>query len=298
MKIQRKSGFTLIELLVVIAIIAILAAILFPVFAQAKLAAKKAVDISNEKQIGLSFLLYAGDADDVMPQYNWPESYQAAAEVEVYIKSFQLFHAPASPYVMGSLQHKEKDNGAGDYMLPPNDGCVGLPASAQATDATYYNDIYPPSDYENNPTLWEYKGPNACPGKFGYLHPAGNLTSGSNGGDGVQGVGSGYGSVTYTSVAKIVLWADFPQYGGNWPGGAGNPIPNFWGGNSFNGFYANGSTADFLDGHASFLQTGKMYPNGTSENTSPPANAWDNNPNIDGKVWIWWGTNFASRDNQ
>ncbi len=63
-----KKAFTLIELLVVIAIIAILAAILFPVFAQAKVAAKKAVSISNQKQIGLGVILYAGDYDDHYPR--------------------------------------------------------------------------------------------------------------------------------------------------------------------------------------------------------------------------------------
>lgn len=59
-----KKGFTLIELLVVIAIIAILAAILFPVFAQAKLAAKKIDDLSNMQQIGTSSMLYFSDSDD------------------------------------------------------------------------------------------------------------------------------------------------------------------------------------------------------------------------------------------
>ncbi len=63
---QRKA-FTLIELLVVIAIIAILAAILFPVFAQAKLAAKKTSDLSNVKNITLGLILYAGDVDDRGP---------------------------------------------------------------------------------------------------------------------------------------------------------------------------------------------------------------------------------------
>jgi prepilin-type N-terminal cleavage/methylation domain-containing protein len=63
-----KKAFTLIELLVVIAIIAILAAILFPVFAQAKVAAKKAVSISNQKQISLGIILYTGDYDDVYPR--------------------------------------------------------------------------------------------------------------------------------------------------------------------------------------------------------------------------------------
>jgi prepilin-type N-terminal cleavage/methylation domain-containing protein len=61
---MRRKAFTLIELLVVIAIIAILAAILFPVFAQAKIAAKKATSISNINQFGKAMLLYASDYDD------------------------------------------------------------------------------------------------------------------------------------------------------------------------------------------------------------------------------------------
>jgi prepilin-type N-terminal cleavage/methylation domain-containing protein/prepilin-type processing-associated H-X9-DG protein len=59
-----KRAFTLIELLVVIAIIAILAAILFPVFAQAKLQAKKISSLSNVKEVGLAELMYMNDADD------------------------------------------------------------------------------------------------------------------------------------------------------------------------------------------------------------------------------------------
>jgi len=62
------KGFTLIELLVVIAIIAILAAILFPVFAQAKLQAKKASCLSNIKQSTLAHLMYTNDSDDLFPQ--------------------------------------------------------------------------------------------------------------------------------------------------------------------------------------------------------------------------------------
>jgi prepilin-type N-terminal cleavage/methylation domain-containing protein len=64
---RRNRGFTLIELLVVIAIIAILAAILFPVFARAREAARKATCLSNLKQIALAAIMYAQDYDEVLP---------------------------------------------------------------------------------------------------------------------------------------------------------------------------------------------------------------------------------------
>src|SRR6202011_6192032 len=68
---RQRSGFTLIELLVVIAIIAILAAILFPVFAQAREQARKAVCLSNCKQIGLGMMMYVQDYDETYPVASW-----------------------------------------------------------------------------------------------------------------------------------------------------------------------------------------------------------------------------------
>jgi prepilin-type N-terminal cleavage/methylation domain-containing protein len=68
---MKFKGFTLIELLVVIAIIAILAAILFPVFAQAKLAAKKTSDLNNLNQFGLASIMYATDYDDALYAHRW-----------------------------------------------------------------------------------------------------------------------------------------------------------------------------------------------------------------------------------
>jgi prepilin-type N-terminal cleavage/methylation domain-containing protein/prepilin-type processing-associated H-X9-DG protein len=75
MKRHRPSqkAFTLIELLVVIAIIAILAAILFPVFAKVREKARQTTCLSNEKQIGLGFLQYVEDYDEVLPIGNEPK---------------------------------------------------------------------------------------------------------------------------------------------------------------------------------------------------------------------------------
>jgi len=64
---RNRKGFTLIELLVVVAIIAILAAILFPVFARAKARAKMGTCLSNCRQVGLAFLMYLSENDDLMP---------------------------------------------------------------------------------------------------------------------------------------------------------------------------------------------------------------------------------------
>jgi prepilin-type N-terminal cleavage/methylation domain-containing protein len=95
----RRSGFTLIELLVVIAIIAILAAILFPVFAQAKEAAKKTVGLSNTKQQGLAVVMYAGDADDTFPLTiinDWGDFSNRPWPIVVYpyTKSMEIFLNP------------------------------------------------------------------------------------------------------------------------------------------------------------------------------------------------------------
>jgi len=68
---MRNRAFTLIELLVVIAIIAILAAILFPVFAQAREQARKTQCLSNAKQIGLASMMYAQDYDETLPETGW-----------------------------------------------------------------------------------------------------------------------------------------------------------------------------------------------------------------------------------
>jgi len=101
------SGFTLIELLVVIAIIAILASILFPVFAQAREKARSASCLSNEKQIGLGIIMYTSDYDEAFPMctLNYPTLGNPKTEwttvVLPYIKSGQLSDQTGAATPMG-----------------------------------------------------------------------------------------------------------------------------------------------------------------------------------------------------
>lgn len=87
---NRKSriGFTLIELLVVIAIIAILAAILFPVFAQARESARKTSCLSNTKQLGLSVIMYAQDYDEMYPCNSWDAPVIGSADNDAHRADF------------------------------------------------------------------------------------------------------------------------------------------------------------------------------------------------------------------
>ena len=124
---MKQNAFTLIELLVVIAIIAILAAILFPVFAQAKLAAKKTQDLSNLKQIGTALIIYAGDYDDLIPnshvftddEVSWVESLQP------YTKAALLHRSPlddSERWTIGDRQTSYAINGYFDSFHEPYRG--------------------------------------------------------------------------------------------------------------------------------------------------------------------------------
>jgi prepilin-type N-terminal cleavage/methylation domain-containing protein/prepilin-type processing-associated H-X9-DG protein len=119
---MRNKAFTLIELLVVIAIIAILAAILFPVFAQAKLAAKKTSSLSNIKQTTLGVIMYIGDFDDEYGTGNgtcwfYPTDGGWAWDTQPYMKSLTLLRDPTDPL--------SKQNWY-TWMNPPNNPTVSM----------------------------------------------------------------------------------------------------------------------------------------------------------------------------
>jgi len=111
---MKRNAFTLIELLVVIAIIAILAAILFPVFAQAKLAAKKTASLSNIKQIATASQLYSGDCDDLVPlaiEWNSPNWSVWSENLQPYTKNWNILWSPAGgAHYINSITDPNKDS--------------------------------------------------------------------------------------------------------------------------------------------------------------------------------------------
>ena len=93
-----RSAFTLIELLVVIAIIAVLAALLFPVFARARESGRKAVCLSNEKQIGTALLIYMQDYDETQPRRQNDAALTSwRKDIMSYLKNAQVFTCPSNP---------------------------------------------------------------------------------------------------------------------------------------------------------------------------------------------------------
>jgi len=125
----KKRAFTLIELLVVIAIIAILAAILFPVFAQAREKARAISCLSNMKQTTLAFQMYMQDYDEVMVPHRtfWPIDPSTTLTArwpflfQPYIKNWQIFHDPSAPDPKG-IWGSGPDAWAGNWMRYSNIG--------------------------------------------------------------------------------------------------------------------------------------------------------------------------------
>jgi prepilin-type N-terminal cleavage/methylation domain-containing protein len=314
---NKLRAFTLIELLVVIAIIAILAAILFPVFAQAKAAAKKTVSLSNIKQVAIGANIYVNDYDDQLgdtPVYNeQTETYVLLVRMAPYIKSNGLWLNAQSPYKVGAVQHGVVDGplaiGGEVFMKAPDDPCVGVGVSKYSSGSpykynasdNYYNDIYPPVDFILNGNMWSYQENGCAPGGLtgDYTHPGPNLSSGLVGPQN----GTGQSGVTLTSPSKAVLMLDGPS-DNTWSiGDTEGPV--LWGA-TYMGLDGQGSNASFFDSHAKFYQYAALEPVGwTSHDDSwtsydnPSAGYFSAQQAANaGKAWVFWGTSDANPANQ
>ncbi|RYG29902.1 prepilin-type N-terminal cleavage/methylation domain-containing protein, partial [bacterium] len=202
---SRTRAFTLIELLVVIAIIAILAAILFPVFAQAKDAAKKTQSLSNVKQQAVAAIMYAGDVDDVFPLVacdnptdvrDYESSWMFA--VQPYVKSIRLFYSPNAtgqkdPTPLNIAEPKSGDIIYQYAMLPRWKVTSGQEPSATSMWRTEFA-------FEGNGALMDGIG--------GYAHSEDNQYIGLNScsGDPDQVVSP---SKSQTSIARVAETALF-----------------------------------------------------------------------------------------
>ena len=197
---QRASAFTLIELLVVIAIIAILAAILFPVFARARENARRSSCQSNMKQIGLGMLQYAQDYDEKLPGYRFsyasPVAGQTGAGTQLnsniffnqvtypYTKSYQIWVCPSNPIGWVNIDSQGVNAAVGDafqsyggensyalsnYVFPGKNGIalasfVETAKTVGMVDGQYYNTLP--------------KGPAGAPCQLKNIDYTNDLTSG------------------------------------------------------------------------------------------------------------------------
>jgi prepilin-type N-terminal cleavage/methylation domain-containing protein/prepilin-type processing-associated H-X9-DG protein len=155
---SRKKGFTLIELLVVIAIIAILAAILFPVFAQAREKARQITCVSNLKQIDLAFLQYVEDYDETTPHMQTSGILNAPGAIDPAVKLTPKWQWPLQAYIKSQ----------GVYLCP--DRVVKCPSTTNAAHKKVGPD--PDGCFDN----WNRTG--YC---FGYGYNDGILSDGGTG---------------------------------------------------------------------------------------------------------------------
>ncbi|HRF59650.1 MAG TPA: prepilin-type N-terminal cleavage/methylation domain-containing protein [Fimbriimonadaceae bacterium] len=232
-----RKAFTLIELLVVIAIIAILAAILFPVFAQAKEAAKKTTCLSNLRQNGMAVLMYIGDTDGVFPQSAYAANgtgelpaagaqvYAVFDAIQNYTKNRDIFTCPSAK---DSIKWQQILQSIG--MTPAGNVTV---ASYAFNFALFEDPAVGPNRYENDPVRSEGGVP--LPTDTIMFYDAAYTRVGQT----VQNVPAGYqGNPLYRTPPT-----PFNRY-------------NFAGSNR----HSRGLNANFVDGRAKFLSETAVLP--------------------------------------
>lgn len=248
--IKSLKAFTLIELLVVIAIIAILAAILFPVFATAREKARQTSCASNEKQLGLAFVQYVQDYDEMWPQGvnldgNWMFTGLGwANQLYPYVKSKGVYMcpddsttAPASSYAYNANISRNPSTGAPLNMASLN------AASLTVILAEISNDPCDPSHAHEG---WDTQ----------------------SGGDAIT-----QGSWLIDANGPNWGWKSVCETG--YLGGLGASSCTSWSVKQVNGptgWHSGGSNYVFADGHVKWLAGGRVSPGYTAANSSSPEN--------------------------
>lgn len=257
-----RKAFTLIELLVVIAIIAILAAILFPVFAQAKEAAKKTACLSNMKQQGLGAMMYAGDVDDALPATGYYDVCNSLnADGVTYSQGGSVIAHGLFAYPI-AIQPYTKNK---DIFSDPGDTQkVGL-ASTAANPGNCFQSQLINAGYMTAAEFGKLsvadmakRFPLSYGGNY-YLSKYYTFTYNANGTVGATGNPGVYGGRNYTSFASPAnVFFSTEWTGAGWyldPGYA-NTSSDRW---RTSARHTGGRTWTFSDGHAKFLKDPSPY---------------------------------------
>jgi prepilin-type N-terminal cleavage/methylation domain-containing protein len=231
-----RLGFTLIELLVVIAVIAILAAILFPVFAQAREKARQSHCIASFKQINLALLMYAQDYDETLPRIRFWE-YQGFCDpaaksltwkgaINPYVKSYDFWRCPSNP-------NREMPSEDIDKNIKVSYACNGVIFHGHRnTDTTPPRTLA--SFAEPATTMWLLETTSPCPDSSDW---GGRGTTAKGTGDlcGKEGQGTPMWSFKFQKHGDVLNWgfADAHvkamKYAALWEPGLTPPYHDMWG---------------------------------------------------------------------